>query len=537
MKRLDENNMFVGLDRISAYRARGNKPLNLHDPSPAASMPPPSPQFDDEGARLRVLDDFHVEALEDDPELQAIVNFAARLCNVPVSMVSLIDDERQYFLARTGVDQRETPRSLSFCTHALGKSQVLEVPDAAADPRFAENPLVTGDPYVRYYAGQPLVSDEGAPLGTLCVVDVEPHGNALSDFQREGLAVLAQAAMRRLQAQREGLAATRQIERSEERFRALADSMPDIAFSADADGRFDYFNQRWEDFTGISETYTPEVSRMVLHPDDYEGVIEDWRRSLATRQPYEHENRLLRADGEYRWVLVRALPVQIGESENVRWFGTMTDVHEAHSLSESRDMLAKELSHRIKNIFAVVTGLISLQARKEPEHKDFASTLSETLRALGRAHDFVRPASGSTRESLSGLLEVLFAAYSAGGNEPRIRVRGDECAIDPKAATPLALIFHELATNSAKYGALSVDQGHVTLAVTERGDEITLLWTEHGGPKPVDSGGTGFGSRMVEMAVTGQLQGSWERRFEDAGLAIELRLSKAAISPDTNAAT
>lgn len=499
--------------------------------SPPAMMPPPSPAFmAKEDERLRVLDEFKIEALEDDPELMAIVKFAANLCNVPVSTVSLLDDQRQYFLVRTGLEERETPRDISFCTHVLGHSAMMEVSDATKDDRFAANPLVTGAPGVRFYAGQPLVSDEGAPLGTLCVIDTEAHQAPLDDFQREGLAVLAQAAMRRLQARRESLTASRQIADSEDRFRALANSMPDIAFSADQEGNIDYFNRRWHEFTGLGGLPDRKMHESVLHPDEIEAINTAWAEAVRTGNPYEQENRLLRADGAWRWVLVRAVPVKVGNGDDHRWFGTITDVDDAHKLSESRDVLARELSHRIKNIFAVVSGLVSLQSRKKPEHKDFAEQLTQTLHALGRAHDFVRPSDGAYRENMKGLLEVIFAPYVGLEEDPRVQVRGVDCAIGIKATTPLALVFHELATNSAKYGALSVDSGHVKLEITDKGDAVCLLWKEHGGPAPVDSGENGFGSRMVELAVTGQLQGNWDRRFEDDGLAVSFELSKTAIA-------
>ena len=502
-----------------------------------APMPQPSPDFmSDEPARLHIIEDYDPDALEDDPELSAIVKFAAKLCDVPVAQVTLVEEERQRFLAREGIEERETPRSMSFCAHTMLQPDMLEVVDATQDPRFAENPLVKGDPYVRYYAGHPLVSVEGAPLGSICVVDLAPREGGLSELQREGLQVLAQAVMRRLQSRREGLAATREIERSEARFRALIDSMPDIAFSANQEGRFDYFNQRWHEYTGLTGEFDQETSRKVLHPDEYDRIMEHWGKSLASGTPYENENRLRRHDGEWRWVLIRAIPVPVNKSGRLRWFGTITDVDEAHKLSESRDTLAKELSHRIKNIFAVVTGLVSLQVRKAPEHKPFAEKLVETLHALGRAHDFVRPASGSTRESLLGLLDVLFAPYRTGADETRIRVHGSDTAIGQRAATPLALVFHELATNSAKYGALSVDEGHVELEVIDKGEDILLRWSERGGPEPEDTGETGFGSRMVEMAVTGQLQGSWDRRFEKSGLVVELDLQKKAIAPSEDSA-
>src|SRR5690606_22280597 len=101
----------------------------------------------------------------------------------------------------------------------------------------------------------------------------------------------------------------------------------------------------------------------------------------------------------------------------------------------------------------------------------------ETLRALGRAHEFVRPAGGDTRESLTGLLEVLFAPYGRGG-KARVRISGADVVISARAATPLALVFHELATNSAKYGALSAEGGIVTLDIAENGETLRLLWRE-----------------------------------------------------------
>ena len=503
----------------------------MHDTIPLAMMPAPSPEFEDEARRLAILEDFEPQALEDDPELQAIVDFAAKLAKAPASMVTLIDDQRQYFLARTGVEERATPREVSFCTYALGKPDMLEVGDATLDPRFAENPLVTGPPGVRYYAGQPLISAEGAPLGTLCVIDLKARARPLNQFQREGMAVLAQAAMRRLRARRAAVVATREIKYSDERFQALADSMPDIAFSADHDGNFDYFNQRWQEFTGIPLPYTEDKGRQIMHEDDYEAIIADWQKSVREGAPFERQNRLRRADGKWRWMIVRALPVDVGKTGRRRWFGTMTDIDDTHKLSESRDMLAKELSHRIKNIFAVIGGLVSLQARKEPDHSEFADRLTKTLHALGRAHDFVRPSAGATQDSLHGLLEMIFSPYRNDAGDLRISVNGDEGKISHNAATPMALIFHELATNSSKYGALSLDGGEVTLDITHHGESIKLLWKERGGPPARDPGTTGFGTRLVDLAVSGQLQGRWERRFVSDGLEVELHIPQTAIAP------
>jgi PAS domain S-box-containing protein len=498
-------------------------------------MPAPSGVYEDEAKRLQVLEQYQATGLEGDPELDAIVAFAAKLCAAPVSLVSLVGSERQEFIAKEGVDESGTPRELSFCVHAMDRAGTLEIADATRDARFASNPLVTGEHHVRFYAGHPLVSEEGAPLGTLCVIDRVPREGGLTEFQREGLAVLAHAAMRRLRSRRLRIAAAREIERSEERFRALADSMPAIAFSADGAGKFDYFNRRWHEFTGFEGQFDEEASRHLLHPEEQEQITEKWLACVQSGAPYESENRLLRSDGQWRWVLVRAIPVRLASGEIERWFGTITDIDDTHKLSENRDMLAKELSHRIKNLFAVVGGLISLQARKAPEHKEFADQINETLRALGRAHDFVRPAGGATRNSLHGLLEVVLSPYRTHEGALRVSVSGADCPIAPDAATPFALVFHELATNSAKYGALSTEDGVVTVAMEDNGDDIIIHWREQGGPETGDresgTGTEGFGSRMVDMAVTGQLQGRWERRFAPGGLAADLVLPKDAIAP------
>lgn len=488
---------------------------------------PPSALYADETQRLLVLDHYAPDALEDDPELVAITSFAARLCGAPVALVSLIERERQRFLAREGLEDRETPRSVSFCVHAMRGGRLMEVRDATADPRFADNPLVTGDPGLRFYAGQPLVSDEGAPLGALCVIDFQPRPDGLDPLQQQGLEVLAQAVMRRLRSRREKLAAQRGIKRSEANLRALADAIPALAWAADSTGKMDYFNRRLLEFTGTDGGLNGDV----IHPDDFAACDEKWRHSLRSGEPYEAEHRVRRTDGEYRWVMARAEPVRDEDGAIVRWFGTATDVDEMHRISESRDLLARELSHRIKNIFAVVSGLVSLSTRKRPEFKEFGQELVGTIRALGRAHDYVRPAEGMTGTSLHGMLRDLFQPYGSGSHS-RVELHGDDTEIAARAATPLALVFHELATNSAKYGSLSTENGRIRLDCEDHDEQLLLRWTETGGPPPkTEPAAEGFGSRLVEMSITGQLGGSWERRFEPGGLVCELTVSKAAITP------
>jgi PAS domain S-box-containing protein len=477
--------------------------------------------------RERVYEGYHFDSLKDDAELATLVRFAARLCEAPIAVIGLLEHDSFRFLTRVGTDVEESPYSDSFCAHVMLRDDLMQVRDAERDPRFENNPLVVGEPHVRFYAGVPLVSEEGLPLGTLAVADTSPRPAGLSDFQREGLAVMAQSVMRRMRSRRHSRAARREASEREAYLRSLADSIPAIAWSATPDGHFDYFNKRMVDFTGLPD----DQSGSAFHPDDFEKANKEWQHSLATGKTYELEHRFRRRDGEYRWMIARAVPVRDPEGHIHRWFGTAVDIHDLHAASEARDLLVRELSHRIKNIFAVVAGLISMSVRKRPELQAFGEELIGTIRALGRAHDYVRR-DGEQHNTLHGILEDLFVPYGGGSGEPtRVAVAGDDVAIAPQAATPLALVFHELATNSAKYGALSVEGGVIDLSIADAGDTLLLRWIERGGPKPKGKRTKGFVSRLVEMSVTGPLGGKWERRFEPDGLICELTVSKAAIAP------
>ncbi|AYL95937.1 GAF domain-containing sensor histidine kinase [Mucilaginibacter celer] len=144
---------------------------------------------ENEEARLQ---DLYRTGLLDSPqedEFNDIVKFASSLCNMPISLISLVDANRQWFKARVGLEAPQTNREISFCSHAILQDQLFEIPDASQDNRFFDNPLVTDFPAIRFYAGMPLVTGNGNRLGTLCVIDKTPRH--LTDEQKFGLKVLA----------------------------------------------------------------------------------------------------------------------------------------------------------------------------------------------------------------------------------------------------------------------------------------------------------------------------------------------------------
>ena len=469
------------------------------------------------------LSRYGIDALEDDAELRAIAEFAAQLCETPSASVTIVEQARQRFLAKHGLDQRETPRSVSFCAHAMQGRDLFVIPDATRDPRFADNPLVTGEPHVRFYAGAPLVAEDGTELGALCVIDTEPHPDGLSPLQEQGLRVLARSALRRFVNEREALK-SRDRERDRARMLSMVlDSVPGIAWSANEDIAFDFFNARWEEVTGVTPPQTLEGWRAHTHPDDFERTTEKFALATQQKKVFEDEWRLRLADGSYRWALSRAVPIELADG-SWRWVGTIIDIDDAHRLSDSRDLLARELSHRIKNIFAVVASLITLSARRDPQLRGFALEMTEKIAALGRAHEFVAPTGHAENNSLHGLLEQIFAPYS-GAEGPRVEVSGENPSIQARSATPLALVFHELATNSAKYGVLSEDDGVVAVTISlPQPETLRIAWQEPG-VAPEGEEGEGFGSRLLRMSVEGQMQGTIERSWNDEGLSVVLDLS------------
>lgn len=328
------------------------------------------------------------------------------------------------------------------------------------------------------------------------------------------------------------VAARNALRESDARFNTLADALPHMVWSTLPDGDHDYFNQRWYDFTGTSPGHTDGAGwNAMFHPDDRERAWELWRHCLETGEPYEIEYRLRHHSGEYRWTLGRAMPMRNSENKIVRWIGTCTDINAAKRQSEQIEVLSRELSHRIKNIFAVIGSLVSLSARQFPEHRDFANRIRQRIAALSRAHEFVRPHSEESRKpgvetTLHALVrEVLspYPAYDAG----RITITGDDEPVDDRSATPLALLIHELATNATKYGSLSNDAGRVEVDTQVVGDDYSLRWSEIGGPAVTQTPDKfGFGTTLTEISIRDQLGGELTREWRREGLNVLVRVPR-----------
>ncbi len=330
-------------------------------------------------------------------------------------------------------------------------------------------------------------------------------------------------------------AGAEKLRASEAKFRIIADTMPQLVWSTRPDGFTDYYNARWYEFTGAPEGSTDgDGWTDLFHPDDRERARSRWRHSLETGEPYEIEYRLRHVSGKYRWTLGRALPIRDAAGRITRWFATCMDIDDSRRDAELLALLGQELSHRIKNIFAIVQGLISLSARQQPEARDFAAALRSRVAALGRAHDYARPHTQDSQQvvgdtTLHALLgEILkpYPAMESGG----IAITGTDLKVDDKSATPLALVVHELATNAMKYGALSSEGGRVSIATSMKDGVCRLTWKEEGGPRITTApDSTGFGSRLSRIAVESHLGGTIDRQWNPEGLIVQIICSEASL--------
>lgn len=266
-----------------------------------------------------------------------------------------------------------------------------------------------------------------------------------------------------------------------------------------------------------------------IHPADRDRVRAAFQATRGLTGPYEIDFRIL-VGNDVRWISARGQGDDKGIVGKIM-FGIFLDVTGRKQAEEGHELLAGEMSHRVKNLLAIATGLTAITSRSTTTSIDMARELTQRLTALDRAHDLVRPLPGSEGKAalLGDLFTLLLAPYDdMGAFSGRIRVAVPRMGVGEAAATTLALVVHELATNSLKYGALSVSTGTLDVSCTSQEDVVEIAWTERGGPpvaSPTNPGG--YGSKLLTRAVERQLDGSIHREWNKAGLVVTLTMNKA----------
>ena len=263
-----------------------------------------------------------------------------------------------------------------------------------------------------------------------------------------------------------------------------------------------------------------------IHPADRDRVRAAFSGTRSVAGSYEIDFRIILGD-EVRWVSARGKGADAGMVDRVM-FGIFLDVTGRKQAEEGHELLAGEMSHRVKNLLAIATGLTHISLRSASNLEDMAKGLIQRLTALGRAHDLVRPLPGSEGKAalLGDLLSVLLAPYDdPGAFAGRIRVAVPRMGVGENTATTLAMVIHELATNSVKHGALSVHEGTLDISGSLDDSHLTLIWAEDGGP-PVEQEPEmgGFGSKLISRSMAQRFAGSLAYDWQPSGLVVTLRM-------------
>lgn len=325
-----------------------------------------------------------------------LTRLASATLGAQIALISLVDADRQWFKSRVGLEANETGRDISFCSRAIETPQeVMVVLDAERDPRFADNPLVTGDPNIRFYAGAPLVTADGHALGSLCVIDTKPRS----------------------------------------------------------------------EFT-----------------DTEKGILRDLAK------------------------------------------GVMTEIEAAASERDIEDLkvINRELQHRMGNLYAQVSGVVSLLGKSEEDVDSFMRKLNDNIRTMAQVQALFAANQYHT-VGFGELVESALLPFSSAVSSGRIKIADDhELTVSERGAFMLTLVLNELATNAAKHGALSSDDGSILLR-TGRDSVITISWQENFLRKSeIADLGEGFGTRILRDIAPRGLQGTSSIEFLPSGFLYSL---------------
>lgn len=464
-----------------------------------------------------------------DPDFDAIVDMAAEVFDVPVSLVTLVDKNRQWFQAAKGTTERNAPSADSFCIHTLAQhgNAPLVVADATRDERFSKQPRVVSSPFLRFYAGAPIVLD-GQPLGTVCVFDTRPRDDTTPAqlLQLERLARLA-ASLFKLKDEARKKAIAADLLSKEERRHAMALDAANVgSWMWDIESGVVAGNQAMRQMFQLPAT-GPVNGRDIfsnIHLADRQSVVDNLKLALREGQDYDSTFRIKASE---RWILGRGrVSERDAKGKALTFIGINIDVTEEHDRTQHMRLLLRELNHRVKNTLAMLQSMARQTLRQTRDPREFMKAFAGRLQAISEAHGLLSDHEWGAVH-LRTLIQKQLAPHVVDFDR-QIEIHKDEVELGPDQALGLGLVLHELATNADKYGALSVESGKVVITarvVTEDDARVlNMTWTEVGGPPVEQPEGKGFGSILIERSLDKVLNSSVSVEYLPAGLTALIRL-------------
>ena len=304
-----------------------------------------------EQARLQALYSYNILDTLEEMEYDNITLLASEICDTSISLVSIVDDKRQWFKSTVGLDAKETPREYAFCAHAILKpDEILEVEDATNDIRFATNPLVTSDPNIRFYAGAPLLDSNNNALGTLCVIDSQPK--KLDDNQRKALNILAKQVV-----------ALIELKRTKQRYQNIIENSSDFLFELDDKGNFTIFNQALIKASEYTEDELRSKSYFELLAPEFRGKVKE---NYPGGKPAEVASTYYEC------------PIVTKSGERI-WLGQNVDYIENHGVVVATCVVARNITETLQKERELKLAKESAEQASQ-EKAEFLSTMSHEIR-------------------------------------------------------------------------------------------------------------------------------------------------------------
>ena len=326
--------------------------------------------------------------------------------------------------------------------------------------------------------------------------------------------------------------ARQKLQSSEARFRALVETMAQAVWETDAEGAVVADSPSWRAYTGQTREQSLGFGWLAaVHRDDRARAEHEWRTAVAAGHDVDAEFRLKGPNDSWRWTNFRAAPIRAADGRILKWVGMNLDVSQRKQAEVERELLAQELSHRVKNAFAVVQALAMQTGRDATSAEAMREAFLGRLKALSQAHCLLLDADWQNAP-IRRLVDTALLAYTT-DHPDLITVRGPDVSVTAKQSLGLALVLHELGTNAAKYGALSRSDGRVAVdwqmdATGSDCGRLRLEWREHHDATVVPPRHKGFGTKLIEQACRYELDGDVTIDYGPQGLVCRISFPLAS---------
>jgi PAS domain S-box-containing protein len=317
------------------------------------------------------------------------------------------------------------------------------------------------------------------------------------------------------------------LRESEQRFRLLATSIPQLVFLTQPNGERTWPSPQWIAFTGLGLDQSLGLNWLdAIHPDDREATQKAWHEARIKGEYYVEHRIRRHPDGSYLWHQTRAKPLDNSGSSGSDWVGTMTDIDDLRALQNRQQVLMAELQHRTRNLLSVVQAIANQTLRSSGSLESFKAQFANRLRAISRVQSLLARVEDQAVD-LHDLVTAELAAHSIpDAASDKIRIDGPAVALPATAAQALGLALHELATNAVKYGALSQGDGKLVVSweLKEKNltSEVALKWQETGIAIPASPKRKGYGRELIERALPYQLNAKTQLDFCPDGVRCEI---------------